>query len=225
MLFQDRCRPYGDYVVWLQMIAKSKVSKNSIIFITGDVKEDWWLSSQGKTVGPLPSLIHEFEAETGSAFYMYTPHKFLEMANKYLEQEVSQNAVNEIKSAEEADLSDKKNSEESFSVKSAILKGYLSSSEPYLKWINKRHEINTNIEILRRELDKKREAAKILAGRKQKAELQPDSEISAYLDNEIFVNSTEIKYLEQELQYSKIMLDECERHIYTIEEKAALSIR
>ena len=74
--FADRCKPYGDYFVWLQMIEKAKEENIPIIFITGDVKDDWWLSFQGKTIGPLPALVEEFLQETGKGFYMYTPHRF-----------------------------------------------------------------------------------------------------------------------------------------------------
>lgn len=80
-LFLDRCKPYGDYIVWLQMMDHSKLAKKSIIFVTGDVKEDWWTVFQGKTVGPHPSLIQEFIASTGQLFYMYTPDKFLQRAS------------------------------------------------------------------------------------------------------------------------------------------------
>lgn len=102
-LFSDRCKPYGDYFVWLQMIEKSKKDGVSIIFITGDVKDDWWSSFQGKTIGPLPALVEEFQQLTGKNFYMYTPHRFLERANEHLKQDVPQVAVDEIKNSERHD--------------------------------------------------------------------------------------------------------------------------
>ncbi|AAY36973.1 PIN-like domain-containing protein [Pseudomonas fragariae (ex Marin et al. 2024)] len=80
-LFSDRCKPYGDYIVWLQMMDHSRLVEKSIIFVTGDVKEDWWTVFQGKTVGPHPSLVQEFIDSTGYLFYMYTPDKFLQRAS------------------------------------------------------------------------------------------------------------------------------------------------
>jgi len=105
--FLDICKPYGDYIVWLQLIDKSKVDEKPIIFITGDVKEDWWLLFNGKTIGPQPQLVEEFLSLTDKSFYMYPPDRFLERANMYLQQETSQQAVNEIRDIrfEESEIS------------------------------------------------------------------------------------------------------------------------
>lgn len=100
-LFVDRCRPYGDYIVWLQIIDKASAENKSVIFVTGDVKDDWWISFQGKTVGPQPLLVQEFLSKTGQPFYMYTPDRFLERASTYLKQETSQQTLNEIRDVRE----------------------------------------------------------------------------------------------------------------------------
>lgn len=108
VLFVDRCRPYGDYIAWLQIIDKATIEKKPVIFVTGDVKDDWWVSFQGKTVGPQPLLVQEFLSKTGQPFYMYTPDRFLERASTYLEQEASQQTLNEIRDVreDESDHSD-----------------------------------------------------------------------------------------------------------------------
>ncbi|MBF6033081.1 DUF4935 domain-containing protein [Pseudomonas sp. P155] len=93
----DRCAPYGDYIGWLQLIEKSKEEGVGVIYVTGDVKEDWWLKQSGKTVGPLPELIEEFILKTSNSFYMYQPDRFLEYANGFLHQEASPEAVEEIR--------------------------------------------------------------------------------------------------------------------------------
>ncbi|WP_152545505.1 PIN-like domain-containing protein [Pseudomonas chlororaphis] len=106
-LFSDICKPYGDYIVWLQLIDKSKADDKSVIFITGDVKEDWWLLFNGRTIGPQPQLVEEFQSLTKKTFYMYPPDRFLERANMYLQQETSQQAVDEIRDIrfEESEIS------------------------------------------------------------------------------------------------------------------------
>ncbi|AZD21244.1 hypothetical protein C4K24_1931 [Pseudomonas chlororaphis subsp. aurantiaca] len=109
IVFYDLCKPYGDYIVWLQMIEKAKASNKPVIFVTGDSKEDWWVSFQGRTIGPRPQLIEEFMLETGNAFYMYSPDRFMERANLFLKQETSIDAMNEIRSLsvdEDADFLD-----------------------------------------------------------------------------------------------------------------------
>lgn len=101
LLFADRCKPYGDYIVWLQIIEKANAANKPVIFVTGDVKDDWWISFQGKTVGPQPLLVQEFLSKTGHPFYMYTPDRFLERASTYLKQETSQQTLNEIRDVRE----------------------------------------------------------------------------------------------------------------------------
>ncbi|MBV7478181.1 PIN-like domain-containing protein [Pseudomonas sp. PDM31] len=101
VVFSEICRPYGDYIVWLQIIDYAKSSNKPIIFITGDTKDDWWASFQGKTLGPHPQLVQEFLSLVEQDFYMYPPDRFLERANVYLKQDASDQAVNEIRDIRE----------------------------------------------------------------------------------------------------------------------------
>lgn len=96
-VFDEMCRPYGDYIVWLQILDKAIADQKPVIFITGDSKEDWWSSFQGKTLGPQPKLIEEFLSLVGSPFHMYSPDRFLERASEYLNQDDSEEAVKEIR--------------------------------------------------------------------------------------------------------------------------------
>lgn len=70
---------YGDYIVWRQILDYAKQSKNGVIYITNDQKEDWWYKSEGETIGPRPELIKEFYEETNNTqnFHMYTMERFL----------------------------------------------------------------------------------------------------------------------------------------------------
>lgn len=95
--FEERCRPYGDLIIWKQIINKAKLDNVSVIFVTDDGKEDWWLRFKGKTISPRPELIKEFLDETGMGFYMYQPEQFLSLAGKQLEQETSQEILQEIR--------------------------------------------------------------------------------------------------------------------------------
>ncbi|HCI2701453.1 TPA: DUF4935 domain-containing protein [Pseudomonas aeruginosa] len=95
---KEQCRPFGDLIIWKQIIAHSKNHNKPTILITDDNKEDWWLRLQGRTISPRPELIDEFKKETGFCFYMYLPDRFLELANKYiLKKAVSPEAIQEIK--------------------------------------------------------------------------------------------------------------------------------
>ncbi|MNJ32858.1 hypothetical protein D3C77_275340 [compost metagenome] len=99
-VFEDKCRPYGDYIIWLQIIEKASAENKPILFVTGDSKEDWWVVFNGKTTGPHPKLLQEFEVLTGNNVYLYTPHQFLQRASEFLHRETSAQAVNEIRDGE-----------------------------------------------------------------------------------------------------------------------------
>jgi hypothetical protein len=100
-------KKYGDLILWFQIIEKAKDYKKSILFITGDVKEDWWTIFNGKIKGPRPELISEIKKKGNITFYMYPSDKFLEYANKYLNQKVKENTIDEVKKFNIQQMSDK----------------------------------------------------------------------------------------------------------------------
>ena len=136
IVFTDICRPYGDYIVWLQIIDHAKTLNKSVVFITGDTKDDWWASFQGKTLGPHPQLVQEFLLLVEKDFYMYLPDRFLERASEYLKQDGSEQAVNEIRDVREEDL-------ESAAIDKAINVEWPKSPGVNIAW-PKASEINTH---------------------------------------------------------------------------------
>lgn len=71
---------FGDLIIWKEMIAKAKADTRPVIFISDDVKEDWWWIHRGRKMGPRPELIEEFRAEAGQDFHMYEFSQFLRFA-------------------------------------------------------------------------------------------------------------------------------------------------
>ncbi len=71
---------FGDLIVWKDMIAKAKADNRPVIFISDDLKEDWWWINRGRKVGPRPELVEEFAAESGQAFHIYEFAQFLRFA-------------------------------------------------------------------------------------------------------------------------------------------------
>lgn len=96
-------RKYGDLVVWKQILDKSKELKQGIILITDDRKEDWWVRFKGKTLNPRPELKKEFQDITEQSFHMYQSDRFLEFATKYLNEEINENALQEIRELRKLD--------------------------------------------------------------------------------------------------------------------------
>lgn len=75
--FEDK--KYGDLIIWYQIIDKAKETGKSIILISGDTKEDWWLEKDGKRLMPLPQLKKEIFDKASVYFHIYTPDRFFEL--------------------------------------------------------------------------------------------------------------------------------------------------
>jgi hypothetical protein len=92
----DPFRRYGDLILWKQIIAHAKEAGKSILFVTDDSKDDWWLKQSGRTIGPRTELRDEFIHESKQDFWMYTVDKFIEEAAKVTKTQVSEKAIAEI---------------------------------------------------------------------------------------------------------------------------------
>ena len=87
--------PFGDLIIWKQILEYSKDNKKSIIFITEDGKEDWWLNGK-----PHPHLIKEFALITEQNFYMYKFSDFLTEANNNLKTKIKPETIYKVKEQE-----------------------------------------------------------------------------------------------------------------------------
>lgn len=93
---------FGDFLAWNQLLEHTKTNNISkVIFITNDLKEDWWLkfdASGEKFNQPRPELIDEALHIGGiNEFIMYDSEKFLSYAPNYLEVKVSDSSVQEVR--------------------------------------------------------------------------------------------------------------------------------
>ena len=73
---------FGDLIIWQDMIAKAKEDERPIIFVTDDVKEDWWWLHKGRKLGPRPELVEEFQEASGQEFHIYEFRNFLRVAGE-----------------------------------------------------------------------------------------------------------------------------------------------
>jgi hypothetical protein len=97
----DPLRKYGDLIVWLQTIDYANENNKSVVFITDDKKEDWWLEQAGKTIGPRPELIEEFKKETKQDFWMYSVSRFIQESAARNQEVVSEDVIEEIRKISE----------------------------------------------------------------------------------------------------------------------------
>lgn len=102
-VFVEKCRKYGDLIVWTQVIDKAIESGKGVVLVTDDKKEDWWEKFKGKTVGPRPELVKEFTDRANNAFHMYQADHFLELARENLDEHVSEEIVEEIREVRRRD--------------------------------------------------------------------------------------------------------------------------
>ncbi len=89
-------RKYGDLILWFEIIDMAGKTEKPILLVTDDRKEDWWQRSGGNAVEPHPDLANEMHHEVGVLFHMMLPLKFLKWASRKLDQEISQEAAEEI---------------------------------------------------------------------------------------------------------------------------------
>ncbi|HEU5381505.1 MAG TPA: PIN-like domain-containing protein [Ktedonobacteraceae bacterium] len=93
----EHIRQYGDLILWFQLIDYAKAQHKPLIFVTDDVKEDWWLKHEGRTIGPRPELREEMARQANTPFYMYSGLQFIEYAQKYLGVPVQQEVLDEVR--------------------------------------------------------------------------------------------------------------------------------
>ncbi len=96
---------YGDFILWMQVIAKAKESNAPIIFITDERKKDWWWKiKDGRNMGPRQELTEEIMKEAKVDFHMYSSERFLSFGQKFLKQKVNQEALEEIQAMKRAEM-------------------------------------------------------------------------------------------------------------------------
>ncbi|WP_433269406.1 PIN domain-containing protein [Actinosynnema sp. CS-041913] len=88
---------YGDLVIWRQLLKEAKNSGSNVIFVTDDIKDDWWWKADGKIIGPRPELRSEFRQYTDRNFYAYRAEHFVEILKENQSLGVSAEAVREVR--------------------------------------------------------------------------------------------------------------------------------
>ncbi|MDX2370542.1 MAG: PIN domain-containing protein [Colwellia sp.] len=94
---KDGDRPYGDFLLWRQILNHAKENSKPILFVTSERKEDWWEKISGKTIGPRMELLREAEAYSGQRVMVYQTDRFLEFSSQRKGQAVNEKAVDEIR--------------------------------------------------------------------------------------------------------------------------------
>jgi PIN like domain len=74
----------GDYLIWYETLREASRRHVDVLFVTGDVKKDWWRIEKGQAKGPHQDLVAELEAQVGTRLYMLRPPSLLKHASDLL---------------------------------------------------------------------------------------------------------------------------------------------
>ena len=88
-----RDNPDGDYIIWFQTLQEAKLRGEDVLFVTGDVKDDWWRREQGEVRGPLPELVYEMRVVANVRLFMLRPASLLIHAGEALGLRISKESV------------------------------------------------------------------------------------------------------------------------------------
>jgi len=94
-------RKYSDILIWLDILGKCQ-EHESVIFITSEVKDDWWWSFKpkneaSKTIGIKQELLQEIKAKTNiDFFFAYRTEQFMKFAQEYLNVEINEESITQI---------------------------------------------------------------------------------------------------------------------------------
>jgi hypothetical protein len=83
-----------------QIIEKATATNKSVILITDDRKEDWWLECAGRTISPRLELLREFKEKTQNDCYFYKPFQFLTFSNDFLGSDIQVEIIKEVEDSE-----------------------------------------------------------------------------------------------------------------------------
>lgn len=88
---------YGDFIIWKETLRFAKEKSCSIIFVTRDLKEDWFQVLHGMTCGPCQKLLEEFKQYSPEGnFHIYTLDQFISFANEE-NKVLDKNDISEVK--------------------------------------------------------------------------------------------------------------------------------
>lgn len=92
---KDDTDKYGDLIIWKELIDKARTAGRPVVFVTDDVKEDWWRIHRGAKLGPRPELLEEFRLSAGQDFHIYELGQFLRIAAER-HKDIDQKSVEQI---------------------------------------------------------------------------------------------------------------------------------
>ncbi|MFE1401189.1 PIN-like domain-containing protein [Nocardiopsis dassonvillei] len=92
----------GDFFVWEQILHKAAEGTPTVLFVTGDTKEDWWRREGPTLRGPREELVREMLDRTGSMLFMIQPPSLLKFGAEILDLDIDEESVKEVERVDRA---------------------------------------------------------------------------------------------------------------------------
>lgn len=86
----------GDYVLWVQLLQEATLRRSPVLFVTNESKtsEDWVVKHPGShSPQPRPELCAEMWERSQQPFHLVSVRRFLTLANRYLNADVSEETI------------------------------------------------------------------------------------------------------------------------------------
>ncbi|HEY8272294.1 MAG TPA: PIN-like domain-containing protein, partial [Pseudobdellovibrionaceae bacterium] len=221
-VFTEKCRKYGDLIVWTQVIDKAIESGKGVVLVTDDKKEDWWEKFKGKTIGPHPELVREFKDRANNTFYMYQADRFLELARENLGEQVSDEIVAEIREVRHLEkLAQKRQKEKEY------VQGQKHERRQFLREIEYgKHRLATYYEEQNKLQQRMHELESIQNGMYQhqddlvREEGYESAEFKHFMNRFIEI-SEEFALVRKKLEHSSSKFKETQMHVFELEKELA----
>jgi hypothetical protein len=75
--------PYGDLILWKQLLSEAKNAERPAVLITEERKDDWIRNEAGRNLGPQPALRREFHTHAGQPFWLYSVAGFMRVSSHF----------------------------------------------------------------------------------------------------------------------------------------------
>ncbi|MFD6825628.1 PIN-like domain-containing protein [Streptomyces sp. NPDC060085] len=110
---KDDAEAAGDYLVWRQLMDAARSHETDVLFVTRDLKEDWWRKASAKAIRlPRIELVNELRDLTGLQLFMVEPSTLMQQVSTvfHLEKQVDRNSVDALRHLEtvEADADEQR---------------------------------------------------------------------------------------------------------------------
>lgn len=99
--FTDHKKPepecFGDFILWRQILLHARETGKPAIFVTDDLKEDWWRVHRGERFGPRPELVDEYYQAANALVVFYRPDEFASIAYNRVDGPQGSPSITEIR--------------------------------------------------------------------------------------------------------------------------------